>query len=544
MGAARDERKDNLGYADVGAFSSDFESLPVQVDVDTPSASRTPNIDRLVSQGLRFSNWNSAAHLCSASRAALLTGKYPVRTGVYPGVFKPDAENGLSPNETIIAEYLKEIGYATSIIGKWHLGHRSDYLPTKQGFDEWFGVPYHMSGGSLDGHVCAFDKEKTIWLPLYQDSEIVQQPLRVEQLADMYADRAKRYIQTSADTQQPFFLYLPFSHVHQLCAPCDQPEQATCQWSHRGIGRQESSDFVHAVEEMDRIVGRVMLALEEAGVKNETLVVFTSDNGPWLAEQSCSGRKGPFQAQWLVDHVSLNCTACPHDYVSSPTESNSRRCVLPDTSQQLTGVHCGQDSGLGSMWEANLRMPAIASWPGRIEAGSVTPALVSTLDVLPTILSIVNVTAKETLDGIDISSVMFGPEKDYDSDGRVLFLWRDGFYDGPLPQPFGRMDVIGMKVGRFKIMFSTKSAHYNTDADVWHDPPLIFDTVNDPAETRSLDPVKYSALVDMARTSIRKHKETIAYGNPLTLARDAQYIPCADRHTFCRTENEVVATPQ
>lgn len=124
---------DNLAYADIGLFGA-------------PSSAQTPNIDHLGFQGIKLNNWNSAAHLCSASRATLLTGKYPIRTGVYPGVFKPDAVNGLLPNETTIAEIFKEEGYATSIVGKWHLGHRPEFLPTNQGFDEWLGVPYHMSG--------------------------------------------------------------------------------------------------------------------------------------------------------------------------------------------------------------------------------------------------------------------------------------------------------------------------------------------------------------------------------------------------------------
>jgi arylsulfatase A len=119
---------DNLGYADISLFGA-------------PTA-QTPNIDRLGIEGIKLNNWNSAAHLCSASRATLLTGKYAVRTGVYPGVFKPDAVHGLRGEEITIAEYLKDEGYATSIVGKWHLGHRPEFLPTNQGFDEWLGIPY------------------------------------------------------------------------------------------------------------------------------------------------------------------------------------------------------------------------------------------------------------------------------------------------------------------------------------------------------------------------------------------------------------------
>lgn len=272
---------DNLGYADVGVFGSS-------------STSRTPFLDSLAQDGIKFGNWNSAAHLCSASRAALLTAKYPVRTGIYPGVFKPDAVNGLLPTEPTLAEYLKEDGYATSIVGKWHLGHRPDFLPTNQGFDEWLGIPYHMSGGSIDEHTCIFDENGATWLPLYQNTTIIQQPVHVNSLALRYALQIENFIQRNAN-RRPFFLYVPFSHVHQLCAPRDLSEQSTCQWSHK-----HNSTFADSLEEMDWIAGRVLLALEETGASNDTLVLFTSDNGPWVAEQKCSGQKGPFEGRWYV----------------------------------------------------------------------------------------------------------------------------------------------------------------------------------------------------------------------------------------------------
>lgn len=555
---------DNLGYADVGAFAEPHT---------TSHSSRTPHIDRLTSEGIRFDNWNSAAHLCSASRAALITGKYPVRTGVYPGVFKPDGENGLPPNETTIAEYLRKAGYATSIIGKWHLGHRPDFLPTNQGFDEWLGVPYHMSGGSVDNHICMYDVDETMWLPLYQDTTILQQPVRMETLASMYAQKASDFIHRSVATSQPFFLYVPFSHVHQLCAPRDYPEQSTCQWSHHGV----NATFKDAVEEMDWVAGQVLQALDDAHVANETLVLFTSDNGPWVAEQACSGKKGPFTGQWLIDNVSMNCTACPHDYVPAPTILNPRRCILPNNKNnnidseynnenedgsyyvhELTGIHCGQDSGLGSMWEANLRMPAVARWPGRISASSSSMALVSTLDVLPTILSITEVEANDTLDGVDISDVFWNgsdddaqEQVDYHNNNnnsltrnvynRILFLWRDGFHsdNGPLPPPFGRMDVVGAKMGCLKCWFSTKSAHYNDDVEVWHNPPLLFNVCHDPGEAHALNATDYTDWLEYVTSKTKEHKQTVERHDPLTLQRDAQYIPCVNRVSNCRTDMTV-----
>ena len=149
---------DNLAYNDVGTFQQQTDEYS-NYSTRSTTRSRTPHTDQLANEGLKLLHWNSPAVLCSASRAALMTGKYPVRTGVYPRVFEPDAKYGLLANETTIANYLKEEGYATKIVGKWHLGSRSGYLPTDRGFDEWFGIPYHMSGGSIDGHVCGKQKD-------------------------------------------------------------------------------------------------------------------------------------------------------------------------------------------------------------------------------------------------------------------------------------------------------------------------------------------------------------------------------------------------
>jgi len=524
---------DNLGYNDVGVFGA-------------PSA-HTPNIDSLATDGIKLNNWNSAAHLCSASRAALLTGRYPVRSGVYPSVFKPDAANGLSPEEITIAEYLKEKGYATSIVGKWHLGHREEYLPTNQGFDEWFGIPYHMSGGSIDDHVCGFDTNQTIWLPLFEGRRIVEQPVDLTNLAQRYSTVARKFIRRSVESEKPFFLYFPFSHVHQLCAP----QQASCQWASKQFSTDSPrANFKDAVEEMDWIAGQVLSQIDELNISNETFVLFTSDNGPWVAEKSCSGSKGPFEGRWLRDNVDDSCTACPHDYVPSPTKDRPRRCVYPgkESLYHLDGVHCGDDTGLGSVWEANLRMPALARWPQHIPAGVETMSMVSTLDILPTILNLANITASKhnPLDGIDITEILLQSNNDAHNvnrtnsnkekfENRILFFWRDGFEDGPLPPPFGRFDVVAAKYGNYKVWFSTKSAHYNDDIAVFHDPPLLFDVIKDPAEAFPLNVSDHIDLLEDILKLVEDHKESVDWVTPLTLARDPRFTPCFDKETNCRT---------
>jgi len=510
---------DNLGYNDVGFFGA--------------ASAKTPNIDRLGREGLKLNNWNSAAHLCSASRAALITGKYPAKMGIYPRVFGPDSVYGLSPNETTIAEYLP--GYASAIVGKWHLGHRPDYLPTNQGFEEWIGIPYHMSGGSVDNHTCFQDKDDTLWLPLYQGGMILQQPVRLQELAKVYADAANKFMRKHHATQSPFLLYLPFSHVHQLCAPKFGNEQKTCQW-----GRTGPSTFVDSVEEMDWIAGQVLDTLDELGISNDTIVLFTSDNGPWVAEQECSGSKGPFEGRWLQDNTDLTCTACPSDYEPSPTSENMRRCVLPGKNQEVNGVHCGADTGLGSVWEANLRMPALVRWPGVIPAGKESNEMVSTLDVIPTLLSLLGINVPSVLDGIDISQLWKHPDTTVLKE-RALFFWRDGFRHGPLPPPYGRFDIAAVKLGRIKAWFWTKSAHYNSDEEVHHYPnPLLFDVIADPAEAFPLDPLQYSDVIARILELTNEHKNSIPEVFPFALPTDRAYIPCYDPETGCRSPSSSI----
>lgn len=187
-------------------------------------------------------------------------------------------------------------------------------------------------------------------------------------------------------------------------------------------------------------------------------------------------------------------------------------------------------------------MPALVRWPGRIGAGRTTDALVSTLDVVPTVLSIAGVD-EATIDGLgmdgkDIGGILLGKDDALPHlQDRILFFWRDGFAEGPLPAPFGRMDVVAAKVGRIKAWFWTKSGHYNDDPEVRHDPPLLFDTVADPAESRPLDPALHEPLIQRIVWAVDDHKRGAnwTHPGPLTLERDPKYLPCANRTNRCRT---------
>ena len=358
---------DNLGYADISWLQQQH-----QLSTSTPSSFETTNIDSIGQNGMTFQNWNSAAHLCSASRAALLTGNYPARLGIYPGTFQPDAQHGLKSDSTgndnkkrkknsntststsstrssndphrssitlasLLKKYSKQSShrtthtsrrsqkqYATAMIGKWHLGHTLPHLPTNHGFDTYVGIPYHMSGGSIDEHICTYDDDDEQnnyddndtkpkqWLPLFKNTTIVQQPVNVHTLAETYVKEATNFMQQQIQTDTPYFLYMAFSHVHQLCASYTQIEQTTCQWSghhantttgYTGSRKSSSSHptFTDAIQEMDWMVGQILDTIRHDPIQlNNTIIVFTSDNGPWLAEQSCSGLRGPYHAQWYV----------------------------------------------------------------------------------------------------------------------------------------------------------------------------------------------------------------------------------------------------
>lgn len=533
---------DNLGYADVGAFGS--------------PAAVTPNIDRLAAEGVRLTNWNSGEALCSPSRAALLTGRLAVRTGVFPHTFRLDASRGLPANETTMAEYLRDAGYRTGMLGKWHLGQRPRYLPTRRGFDEYVGVPYSMDMGSLDGHGrhCAYDVNSSLWLPLLHNETIVEQPVVVETLTPRYASFARAFMQRWAH-RKPFFLYVAFSHVHQLCAP------GRGQWASPAFANSSGvSPFEDAVAEMDWLTGQVMEAQAVLRLDMSTLTLWTSDNGPWTAEQQQAGSTGPFQASWFREHAPVGCYACPGGYVHSPTAARPARCICTATAAvavagsaivgDVDGVACGDDVGLGSTWEVNLRLPAIARWPKRIRSGSASRELVSTLDVLPTVLALARVEPPptRTFDGIDISTILFTAQEDGHrqsfgpSPDRPLFFWRDGGATAPAEwvtqaspavPPAHAPQLFAVKIGRYKAHLQTKSAT-GSDAAVVHDPPLLFDVLADPAEQFPLDVLQHTVLVRQVKTAAQTHMQSIEWAQPLTIETDYRYAICANASNACR----------
>lgn len=320
---------DDLGYADIGPYGA--------------TKQKTPHLDRMASEGMKLTSFY-AAPVCSVSRAQLLTGCYGVRVSV-PGVFGPASKNGLHPNETTIAERLKEQGYATMCIGKWHVGDQPEFLPTRQGFDRYLGIPY-----SNDMQRIAKASGKRV-VPLLRDDKVIELLTDEQQskIVQRYTEEAVGFIRENKD--KPFLLYLPHTAVHTPIWPGEAFR-----------GKSNNGRFGDWVEEVDWSVGQVLGTLRDLQLDKNTLVVFTSDNGPWLIKGSDGGSALPLRG------------------------------------------------GKGSTWEGGVRVPTIAWWPGKIEAGSTCDAVAGTIDLMPTAVALAGgtVPSEPIIDGRDISPLLFG----------------------------------------------------------------------------------------------------------------------------------------
>ena len=333
---------DDMGYADIGPFGAKKQ--------------RTPNLDRMASEGMKFTSFY-AAPVCSVSRAQLMTGCYGARVSV-PGVYFPGGKNGLNPKEITVAERLKERGYATACIGKWHLGDQPEFLPTRQGFDRYFGIPYSndMQRQPAKGG------ERVV--PLLRDDKVAELLGDEDQrrIVERYTAEAVAFIHEKKDA--PFFLYLPHTAIHTPIFP-----------GSKFAGKSANGRLGDWIEEIDWSVGQVLDTLRQLGLHERTLVVFTSDNGPWLVKGSDGGSAGPLRG------------------------------------------------GKGSTWEGGVRVPMLAWWPGRIASGSVCDAVAGTIDFLPTAVSLAggDLPPEPAIDGRDISPLLFGKTRDSRREAHYYF---------------------------------------------------------------------------------------------------------------------------
>jgi len=324
---------DDMGYADIGPFGAKGYS--------------TPNLDRMAREGIRFTNFHVSSAVCSASRAALLTGCYHGRVGIH-GALGPGSKLGINENEMTIAELVKQKNYATAIFGKWHLGHHPQFLPVRHGFDEYFGLPY---SNDMWPHHPEAKPGAYPPLPLIEGDQVVDAEVTPEEqpnLTTWYTERAVSFIRRNQ--ANPFLLYLPHSMCHVPLYVSDKFKGKTA----RGL-------FGDVIAELDWSVGEVLKAIRESGIDEHTLVMFTSDNGPWLSYGDHAGSAGPLR------------------------------------------------EGKGTSWEGGVRVPFVARWPGKIPQNRVCREPAMTIDILPTVAALTGAKLPDhKIDGKDIWPLLSG----------------------------------------------------------------------------------------------------------------------------------------
>ena len=333
---------DDQGYEDVGVYGA--------------TGFRTPHLDRMAAEGIRLTDFYVAAGVCTPSRAALLTGCYPKRVGLAHRVLFPYSSTGLHPDEITIPELLGPRGYRSICIGKWHLGHHEMFMPLRQGFDEFFGVPY---SNDMDGHLYKRRNFQAPPLPFYRGKTVIESGPDQRFLTQRYTEEAVRFIGENRD--RPFFLYLAHSMPHR-------PIHASPPFrNHSELGL-----YGDVIEEIDASVGQILSTLLRHDIDERTLVIFTSDNGPWRARSS-----GPLRGK------------------------------------------------KNSTWEGGQRVPCIARFPGTIPAGQVCHALITAMDFLPTLAAYADVElpANRIIDGKNIATLLEGTASR--SPHEAFYFYRD-----------------------------------------------------------------------------------------------------------------------
>ncbi|WP_197528963.1 sulfatase-like hydrolase/transferase [Aeoliella mucimassa] len=419
---------DDMGYGDLSGFGATDLS--------------TPNIDSLASTGVKFTNFYNSSSACSTSRASLLTGSYHPRTSVQT-VFSPGSTQGLNPDEITMAEMLNGAGYQSAMVGKWHLGHTTNMMPWQQGFDRFYGIPvshdYNNGGPNFPDGVPTYVKEpgQNYYVERVVNENNLEQ---VAQYTGRFSNKAAQYIR-ERDTSKPMFLYVAQPMPHVTLAVTDEY-----------AGTSERGLYGDVMQELDAGVGTILQTLEDEGIRDNTIVVFAADNGPWLVYGNHSGETGDLR------------------------------------------------EGKRTTFDGGVRTPAVISWPEGIDPGQVVDTPAAVMDLFPTFAAISGATVPtdRKIDGVDIRSLFMEdtgttydeerPLAFYDWDSRSLHAVRSGQWKLVFPHSYETVDEAGMDGDR---------GTYD-----WVNEPLaLYDMVNDPGETNNLissNPMVYAELLSMA----------------------------------------------
>lgn len=394
---------DDLGYGDLGCFGA--------------KGWTTPQIDSIAKDGVRFTDFYSAQAVCSASRCSLLTGCYANRLGVHGALF-PGSQTGLHPEETTLAEICKSQNYTTAAFGKWHLGYQEPFLPTNQGFDEYHGYPYSNDMWP-SGPVRFMPKYPK--LPVYENTEIVRREVDQTNMTTTLTERSVAFIEKNKE--KPFFLYLAHPQPHVPLFVADERR-----------GKSEQGLYGDVIQEIDWSTGQILDALKKNKLDESTLVIFTSDNGPWM----------------------------------------------------VYGNHAGGTDGLkgqkGSSFEGGVRVPCVMKWPGKLKAGLEVNTPFMTIDLLPTIAKLIGADLPDKkIDGKDAWPVITGVQKDPVQEAYFFF--------------YGRGNLEAMRMGKWKLHFPRKwrdgksEPAHDGHAGKYRWPTVgleLFDLINDRNETRDV----------------------------------------------------------
>lgn len=400
---------DDLGYGDLGVYGH-------------PTI-RTPNLDAMASKGMKFTNFYSGSPACTASRYALLTGRYPIRSG-FQWVLYPNSSRGIHSKEYTLAEGMKDAGYTTACFGKWHLGTtKKEYLPLQNGFDEYFGLPYSN------------DMIPPLWndIPLLEGNDTISLNPDQKTLTKQYTERAIDFI--TKHSHDPFFIYVPYAMPHLPLHPGEE-----------FIGKSERGTYGDVVEELDWSVGNILKSLKYNNLLSNTLIIFVSDNGPWIIKNEEGGSSG----------------------------------LLRD--------------GKGSTWEGGMRVPMIAHWEGKISPATLNTQTTSTLDLYTSLLKLVGQEIpKETIyDGKDISNLFLGNESEKIEEKPFFF--------------YGAKQLHAIRKGKWKLHIHTSS---QTKREYFEGKtPLLFNINEDPSEKYDLAK-KFPKIVNELLQEIESHKNEI-----------------------------------